>query len=203
MKMKLEDLLLELGDYKGDISKDLRNFTPPGIEKIIKSMNEILYGVNEKKRSMQKELTNKNESDDNQLVYFTVKDAARILQCSISTINNLMKSGELKFFKIRGSVRFTYDNLKMGFINDIKESALCTVPFISVDKKTSEVLPFERGDSYQIISENRIWISLFNQKWDSSARFSKKEFSKYFRYKSEFKLGKPQKNKLDFLIPRN
>ena len=203
MKMKLEDLLLELGDYKGDISKDLRNFTPPGIEKIIKSMNEILYGVNEKKRSMQKELTNKNESDDNQLVYFTVKDAARILQCSISTINNLMKSGELKFFKLRGSVRFTYDNLKMGFINDIKESALCTVPFISVDKKTSEVLPFERGDSYQIISENRIWISLFNQKWDSSARFSKKEFSKYFRYMFEFKLGQPQKNKLDFLIPRN
>ena len=114
-----------------------------------------------------------------------------------------MKSGELKFFKLRGSVRFTYDNLKMGFINDIKESALCTVPFISVDKKTSEVLPFERGDSYQIISENRIWISLFNQKWDSSVRLSKKEFSKYFRYNSEFKLGQPQKNKLDFLIPRN
>lgn len=42
----------------------------------------------------------------------TKKEVAAILRVSCTTINNMMKRGDLKYFKIGGSVRFDDDYIE-------------------------------------------------------------------------------------------
>lgn len=111
----------------------------------------------------------------------TVQEAANFLKVSKSTINNLRKSGIIQCHKTGGNVRFTHKDLLNYCVNiSIGFCAECKRSIIYLDKKSYEVVPFEKERIYKIVDENRFWISIFSKEWEKSARFSKKEFNKYF-----------------------
>jgi len=111
----------------------------------------------------------------------TVQEAADYLKVSKSTINNLRKSGKIECDKTGGNIRFTYMDL-LNYCCDIIDAVYveCKLSNIYLDKESSEVIPFEEGNIYRIINENKIGISLFSRRYSKLARFSKKEFKKYF-----------------------
>ena len=178
--MKIEELLERLSDYNGDLSKDLKNLELSEIEMMIGKMNEI-----------QKDLEkNKKRFEDNPSKVapklLTVKEAAEYLRVTTTTIHNLKNSGKIKFRKIGGSIRFTYEDLKVYFFETQFNHAICNESNIHFDKSTSEVVPFVKDKFYEIIKENRGWIYLLNADWFKSGRFSKKEFRKHFRIAEDF-----------------
>ncbi len=173
--MKIEELLERLSEYNGDLSKDLKNLELSEIEKMIGKMNEIQKDLEKKKKSFE---DNPSKAAPKLL---TVKEAAEYLKVTTTTIHNLKNSGKIKFRKIGGSIRFTYEDLNVYFFQTQFNHALCNVSNINVDKSTAEIVPFEKDIFYKILKENRGWIYLLNADWVKNGRFSKKEFRKYFR----------------------
>jgi excisionase family DNA binding protein len=180
--MRIDELLEKFVDDKGDLSKDLKNLKHSDVERIIAKMNNLQKVLGERKRSIEDKSFNKRPE------LLTVKEAADYLKVTGQTIHNLKKSGKIKFSKIGGSIRFTYEDLNVYFLQIKEEFALCITSIIKVDHKTQEVLPFEKEYLYRIVHENRIWIYVFNMKWGNRMRFSKKEFRKYFTIPEEYKV---------------
>ena len=119
---------------------------------------------------------------------YSVKEAAQRMHVSEQTIHNWKDSGKIKFRKIGGSIRFTYEDL-LGFCRGFdRYLAACLEDNIYVDKETRDATLFEKDKIYKIISENKIWLTLFSTKWEHTARFSRKRFGKFFRNAEDWEI---------------
>lgn len=163
----------------GDLDKELKDLELSEIKKIIEKLNELQKQLSEKERRME-------DKPKEPPKLLTVKEAAAYLGVTTQTIHNLKNSGKIKFRKIGGSIRFTYEDLNIYFFQTSVRLAECKRSTIWIDKISREVLPFEEGKYYKIFKENRIWIYLFQEQWGEQARFGKKEFRKNFNRAPEW-----------------
>ena len=145
-------------------------------------MNDLQKVLNERKRRQE----NNKPIEPPKLL--TVKEAAEYLKVTGTTIHNLKNSGKIKFRKIGGSIRFTYEDLNVYFFHINTNMAICNKGFIWIDNKTNEILPFEYEELYKVVYENKIWIYLYNDRWGKRIRFGKKEFRKYFSIAEDWQI---------------
>lgn len=186
--MKIEDVFEEFSGYQGDLNKALDRLPPAKKEQILIRINQVLKTDEEKRRKKAKEVP------DEQPKLYTIQEAAKLWRVTEQTIRNWISGGDINYRKIGGSIRFTFEDL-MGFIKKFDRNlATCLEDSIYVDKETREVVPFERDKIYKIISENKVWITLFSVKWEQSARFSRKRFGKFFRNSEDWEIDQIQFN---------
>lgn len=180
--MRVDELFEKCLD-RNDRLKDIKNLSHSDTERIIAQMNNFQKEIGERKKNIEEKTQRKRPE------LLTVKEAAEYLKVSGQTIHNLKKSGAIKFQKIGGSIRFTYEDLNVYFFQISTKMALCNTSIIRVEDKSQEVLPFEQDNLYKIVHENRIWVYLFNSKWSNRMRFSKKEFEKYFSIAEDWRVA--------------
>ena len=183
--MKKEEFFEEFDGYEGDLSKVFDKFDSAKKDRIFVNIIQFLkaeIGKRSKPSSVAPQETS----------FYTVKEAAVLLKVSGQTIHNWKNSGQIKFRKIGGSIRFTLDdllsfcfNLGPKLVPNIEPNiehnlAVCKENVIYIDKEKQEVVPFEKNKIYKIINENKIWVTLVSKQWEQAARFSKKRFRKFF-----------------------
>lgn len=184
--MKLDEILERLVESDGDIPRDFKKWDPVQIGKAISKMNDVQKNLLKYLGEMKQGTGISTQKEPPKLL--TVKEAAKHLNCSEQKIYNDVKYERLKCHRYGGTIRFTYDDLNLFFVQTQTntEFALCTVSNIQVDPKTNEVVPFERDNLYRIWYENRSRIYIFNAVWGKKQGFSKSVFKKYFCIAEDF-----------------
>jgi excisionase family DNA binding protein len=172
-------------DYAGnsrDIIKLFDNLDPINKAATLAKMSQL--------QQAEKRQEQTNEALEKLPEFFSVKEVARKLHVSEQTIRNWIKSGEIKYHRFGGSIRISSQDILgfcQGFDGDL---AACLEDNIYVDKETHEVVPFEKDKIYRIINENKMWVTLFSEKWEKSARFSKLRFGKFFSIAEDWQISK-------------
>lgn len=167
-----------------DIFEGFEKLDPESKVRTLAKMNQMQKEEEEKRQKGASEASKKLPE------LYSVKEAAQRMHVSEQTIHNWKDSGKIKFRKIGGSIRFTYEDL-LGFCRGFDRNLVaCMENNIYVDKVTREVVLFEKDKIYKIINENKIWITLFSTKWERSARFSMKRFGKFFRKAEDWEIDR-------------
>ena len=180
--MKIEDVFEEFSGYQGDLNKVLDRLNPTMKDQILIKMYQMLKADLEKRQKKTKGVP------DELPILYTIPEAAKIWRVTEQTVRNWISGGDINYRQIGGSIRFSWEDL-MGFIQKFNRNlATCLQDSIYVDKETQEVVPFEKDKIYKIISENKVWITLFSVKWEQSARFSRKRFEKFFRNSEDWEI---------------
>lgn len=187
--MKIDELLERLSDYKGDLIKDLSKLEKPEIDRIIATINDFTGKLEERKRSFEKRVSEKVTPK-----LLTVRQAAKYLQVSEQTIYNNVKSGNITCHRIGRSIRFSHEDLNLYFSQIESMWAICNISNLWINGKTLDIIPFETNHIYKIVSQNRIWIYLFSQKWGVKRRIGNKDFGKYFSVAEELHIDSAKYN---------
>ena len=180
--MKIEDVFEDYPMSPGDLIKSFGQYTPEVQAKILVE----LYQRYQAKKETAKERTSKASEEIPQ--YYSIKEIARKMHVSEQTIRNWINSGKIKCKKIGGSNRIWGEDI-MGFCRGFDRNlATCLENNINLDKESKEIVPFEKDKIYKIISENKIWVTLFSNKWEQSVRLSRKRFEKFFRNSDDWEI---------------
>lgn len=158
----------------------------PDIDNLTNSeITELINILIEKKNKEEREKPEMTES------YITAKDVGKILKISDNKVYILARSGVIKSIKIGGSVRFNSHDL-VNFISGIRfeskyeNEAFCKKNCILSAK--GDLIPFKEFDIYRIMTENKIWIYLYNRQFEKSIKIGKKEFRKYFNKATQIEI---------------
>jgi len=186
MRITIEEFFVFFATYKGLLSKDIKGLRPEIISDIVHKMQEYLPQFIDYQKKMEESKDGSGSNPKPDKSSYSVKEAAVILDKSEKTIRNWVKSGKINCSRFGNKVVFSPKDLKVFNFNlnkNIKNKyAICNQSIIIIDKKTSKLLPFEKDVLYDILDENRIWITICNRSWDAIQRLSKAEFKKNFSY---------------------
>lgn len=143
--------------------------------RVEEQINQMIQAQEENKQGLTKYASKELPKD------FSIREIAQKLHVSEQTIRNWIKSGEIKYQRTGGSIRISHEDISGVSLKFNRNLATCMEDNTYIDKETREVVPFEKDKIYKIISENKIWITLYSVNCEKAARFSRKKFEKYFR----------------------
>lgn len=181
MKLTEEEILIFLGKHKIDLPKGLKGIRPEIINDIIANIKNLLPELIGYQKGLEESKIKNKKKESPEKTTYTVKEAAKELRVSETTLRDWIKKGKIKCTRFGATVRFSPSDLKIFGLELETSFGLCIQGNINIDKKSNEILPFEKEVLYEIVDENRIWITLYSRIWKKTAKFSKKEFNKYFK----------------------
>jgi len=176
--MKIHEVVEKVNSLSGALVKDFYKLNQEQIDKLVSEIDKM-------RDSIEKGTVFKDSAVAKPSKMLTSKEVEERFHISRQTIYNNIKSGKLKSYKIGGVHRFRYEDLIKLHLTQNYPKALCITNAICCDKRTDKISAFRKDMYYEIIRENKIWVYLFNEKWDGAIRMGKKQFRKNFRIKGD------------------